>query len=156
MTDPLPAGVSLIPLREITDPRGDLIVGECGNQLPFVPRRVFFIHRVPSRQLRGEHAHRRCHQLLVCIKGHLTVLVESLEARAEVRLDRPSLALHVPPMVWAAQFNYSDDAMLMVLASERYDEHDYIRDHESWRTQSESIPALDEGPSPRSAEPAPE
>jgi dTDP-4-dehydrorhamnose 3,5-epimerase-like enzyme len=135
MTRSLPEGVALIPFRQIADPRGDLIVGESGEQLPFVPRRVFFIHRVPNRQLRGEHAHRRCHQLLVCVKGRVTVLVEDLKSRAEICLDRPSMALHVPPMIWAAQFNYSEDAMLMVLASERYDEGDYIRDHSAWQRE---------------------
>ncbi|MGI8603272.1 MAG: sugar 3,4-ketoisomerase [Verrucomicrobiales bacterium] len=129
----LPQGVAIIELREIFDPRGDLIVGEAGREIPFVPRRVFFIHRVPTEQSRGEHAHRACHQLLICVQGQVTVMVDDRTISAEVRLDRPTLGLYVAPGIWAAQHHYTADAMLMVLASHDYDEGDYVRNYAEWR-----------------------
>ena len=119
----------LIELPLMEDLRGKLTYGETGKQLPFEPRRVFSVFGVPSREIRGEHAHRRCHQLLMCVSGSVSVMVDDGRARDTVVLARPNLALHIPPMVWASQYQYTPDANLVVLASEPYDAGDYIRDY---------------------------
>lgn len=120
-------------LPKFRDLRGSLAVTELEKDLPFAARRCFWVYAVPTREVRGEHAHRECHQFLVCVAGQVSVLLDDGRNRAEVELDSPALGLHIPPMVWSAQFNYSPDAVLIVLASHAYDKDDYIRDYESFR-----------------------
>jgi UDP-2-acetamido-3-amino-2,3-dideoxy-glucuronate N-acetyltransferase len=85
---------------------------------------------VPSTDVRGAHAHRRCHQLLVCVQGSVNAVVDDGTERQEFVLDRPDVGLHMEPMIWGTQYRYSADAVLLVLASDPYDAGDYIRDHE--------------------------
>ena len=80
------------------------------THLPFPPRRYFVIFEVPGKEIRGEHAHRKLQQFLVCLRGSVRVMVDDGKERDEVVLDRPDLGLYVPPLVWAAQFHYSADA----------------------------------------------
>jgi len=122
-------GARLIDLHSVEDLRGRLAAGEVGAELPFVPQRVFFVYDVPTAEVRGEHAHRALEQLLVCAHGTLSVVVDDGRGRAEFRLDNPSRGLYIPPRVWAIQYAYSRDAVLMVLASEPYDSNEYIRDY---------------------------
>jgi serine acetyltransferase len=123
------AGVELYRLPWVRDMRGDLTAIEFDGDLPFRPRRSFVIFGVPSREIRGEHAHRACHQLLVCVHGSCRVLVDDGGNRTQLVLDSPTLGLHLPPMIWSSQHGYTPDAVLLVLASEPYDAADYIRDY---------------------------
>jgi UDP-2-acetamido-3-amino-2,3-dideoxy-glucuronate N-acetyltransferase len=125
-------GVTLHRAPMIRDLRGNLSAREMGDGLPFEPRRYFVVVDVPSREVRGEHAHRRCAQLLICLKGSLACVVDDGKGREELSLDSPEVALYVPPMVWAVQYKYSKDAVLLVLASEEYDPDDYIRDYDEF------------------------
>ena len=125
-------GVGLYRTPRVEDMRGNLTVGEFGRNLPFVPKRYFLVFDVPSAEVRGEHAHRLCHQLLVCARGRLSVVVDDGKQREEFILDRPEIGLHIPPLVWATQYRYSDDAVLLVFASEFYDAVDYIRDYDEF------------------------
>jgi len=122
----------LIRLPEITDLRGSLTFAEFPGLLPFEPRRFFMIYDVPSKDVRGEHAHKELHQLLVCIKGACSVVLDDGNIRAEVRLDRPTLGLHIPPMVWATQYKFTSDAALLVFASDVYKAEDYIRNYNEY------------------------
>jgi len=118
---------------EFSDLRGSLTAGELPRKdVPFTPRRWFLVYKVPNREVRGEHAHRNCHQFLVCVCGSMTVAVDDGADRAEVMLDTPTLGLYVPPLIWASQFRYSQDAVLLVLASDPYDASDYIRDYDAF------------------------
>ncbi|HET7731446.1 MAG TPA: WxcM-like domain-containing protein [Usitatibacter sp.] len=126
------AGVSLHRMPRIEDMRGSLAVAELGRGLPFAPKRIFFVFEVPSAEVRGEHAHRTCHQFLVCVRGSVSVLVDDGTAREHFRLDSPTCGLLVPARVWAAQFQYSPEAVLLVLASEPYDPADYVRDYDEY------------------------
>jgi acetyltransferase-like isoleucine patch superfamily enzyme len=126
-------GVSLWHFPEFADLRGRLTAGEMpGDAVPFAARRWFFVYGVPGREVRGEHAHRECHQFLICVAGRVNVAVDDGENRAEYVLDGPAVGLHVPPLVWASEFGYEDDSVLMVLASHRYDPDDYIRDYRAF------------------------
>jgi hypothetical protein len=87
---------------------------------------------VPGREIRGEHAHRRCHQFLIAARGSLAVVVDDGTAREEIPLEAPTVGLYVPPMVWAVQYKYSPDALLLVFASDAYDPDDYIRDYDEF------------------------
>jgi len=126
-------GVTLYRLPVVRDLRGSLAVGELGKQLPFEPTRFFVVHDVPSRHVRGEHAHRKLHQFLVCLKGELSLVVDDGSRRQELRLGGPEIGVHLPPMVWAVQYRFSPDAVLLVLASDPYDPNDYIRDYDEYR-----------------------
>jgi hypothetical protein len=107
-------------------------VTEVGKEFPFQPIRIFTIFDVPSREARGEHAHKSLHQLLVCIKGDCSLLVDDGLHREEILLNTPRIGVYLPPMIWAAQYNFSRDAVLLVLASAPYDPDDYIRDYEQF------------------------
>ena len=120
-------GVTLHHLPAFEDMRGDLSVGNIPVDVPFEPRRYFLVYSVPSIEIRGEHAHRECHQFIVCTHGACSVVVDDGQTSAEVRLARPSLGIYMPPMTWAVQYKYTADAVLMVLASHPYDPDDYIR-----------------------------
>ena len=113
--------------------RGNLTVGEIERDLPFSPKRYFAIYDVPSAKLRGEHAHRACHQFLICLKGACRALLDDGENRQEVLLSRPDVGLYLPPMIWGTQYDYTRDAVLLVFASHAYDNADYIRDYETFR-----------------------
>jgi acetyltransferase-like isoleucine patch superfamily enzyme/dTDP-4-dehydrorhamnose 3,5-epimerase-like enzyme len=125
-------GVTLHSLPTFDDLRGDLTALEFGSDVPFAPRRCFFVYGVPNSRVRGEHAHRQCHQFLVCVSGECTVVVDDGKSSDEFELDQPGLGIHVPPMVWSVQYKYSADATLMVLASHPYDAADYIRDYDKF------------------------
>lgn len=122
-------GVRAYMLPVINDLRGALSFGEIGQHLPFVPKRFFLVYDVPSKEVRGEHAHKELHQFLVCVRGSCSVMVDDGENRDEVVLDTPGTGLHIPPMVWAVQYKYTADAVLLVLASDVYKAEDYIRDY---------------------------
>jgi UDP-2-acetamido-3-amino-2,3-dideoxy-glucuronate N-acetyltransferase len=125
-------GVTLHRLTLVIDLRGNLSAGEFPTQVPFTPRRYFIVFDVPGRDVRGEHAHRRCQQFLVCVRGSVSVVVDDGEAREEISLDQPDRGLYLPPMVWAVQYKYSADALLLVLASDPYDPDDYIRNYDEF------------------------
>lgn len=122
-------GVTLNRLPLIDDVRGLLSFGEIRQHLPFEIKRYFLVFSVPGQHVRGEHAHRTLHQFLLCVHGRCHVMVDDGIRREEFLLDNPALGVHVPPMVWAVQYKYSEDAVLLVLASDFYDAADYIRDY---------------------------
>jgi len=125
-------GVTLHHFPVIPDLRGSLTVGEFQRQIPFMPLRYFMVFGVPSREVRGEHAHQVCHQFLICVQGECSVVADDGEHRVEVVLDAAHRGLYLPPMTWGIQYKYSPDAMLMVFASHHYDAADYIRSYDEF------------------------
>lgn len=128
----LAGGAALFELPRIQDPRGRLTFAEIEGALPFPVMRYFLVYGVPNRELRGEHAHQSLHQFLVCVNGSCAVRLFDGRRSDEVRLDRPELGLHVPPMIWTTQYKFTPDAALLVLASDIYRESDYIRDQDQY------------------------
>lgn len=122
-------GVTVHRFPLIPDMRGSLTVGEFGQHIPFLPKRYFMVFDVPSKETRGEHAHRICHQFLICLRGSCAVLADDGVNRTEVLLDSPNKGLYLPPMVWGVQYKYTQDALLLVFASHNYDAADYVRDY---------------------------
>ncbi len=125
-------GVRFYNLPLIEDMRGNLSFAECGQYLPFVPKRYFLVFDVPSKEIRGEHAHKQVQQYLVCVKGSCSVVVDDGKRRQEFLLNSPAQGLYLPPMIWGIQYKYSPDAVLMVLASDVYSAADYIRDYDEY------------------------
>jgi UDP-2-acetamido-3-amino-2,3-dideoxy-glucuronate N-acetyltransferase len=122
-------GVTLHKFPFISDMRGNLSVGEFEQTVPFRPKRYFFVFDVPSAETRGEHAHYSCKQFLICVRGHCSVVADDGRNREEFVLNKPNIGLYLPAMTWGIQYLYSADAMLLVFASEHYDNGDYIRDY---------------------------
>jgi dTDP-4-dehydrorhamnose 3,5-epimerase-like enzyme len=122
----------ILRMPVISDPRGSLTFGQHDAHLPFTPKRYFVVYDVPTKEVRGEHAHRTLHQVLVCLRGSVAIVVDDGRERDEILLDSPEIGLYVPPMVWATQCRYSPDAMLLVLASDVYDPDDYIRSYDEY------------------------
>lgn len=122
-------GVTLHRMHQVADIRGSLTVGEFGRSVPFESKRYFMVYGVPSIETRGEHAHKLCHQFLICVAGSCAVVADDGVNREEFELTGPHMGVHLPPMVWGIQYKYSKDAVLLVFASEYYDNSDYIRDY---------------------------
>ncbi len=127
------AGVSLYRMPRVVDMRGSLTVGEFDRSIPFAVKRYFMVFDVPSMETRGEHAHRVCHQFLICVRGSCAVVADDGTNRQEFLLDRPDVGVYLPPMVWGIQYKYSADAVLLVYASHYYDSADYIRNYTEFR-----------------------
>jgi acetyltransferase-like isoleucine patch superfamily enzyme len=129
---PLVGGAALYQLPRISDARGQLSFGEIHQSLPFSAARYFLVFGVPSREVRGEHAHRELHQFLIAVHGSCAVRLFDGERSDEITLDRPELGLHVPPLLWTTEYKYSPDAVLLVLASDIYRESDYVRNADEY------------------------
>jgi UDP-2-acetamido-3-amino-2,3-dideoxy-glucuronate N-acetyltransferase len=125
-------GAALHRLLRVDDLRGSLVAGEAGGELPFIPARVFSVMLVPSEDVRGAHAHRRCEQFLICQTGSVAVVLDDGVHRKEITLADPGVGLHIPAMVWSVQYRYTPDALLLVLASRVYEAEDYIRDYDEF------------------------
>lgn len=119
----------LVELHKVLDHRGSLVIGELPNSLPFQPKRFFFISGVPEGEPRGIHAHKECHQFLVCVSGSLNAMADDGETRVVFRLEASGPGLYMPPLTWGCQYDYSEDAVLLVLASHLYNAADYIHDY---------------------------
>jgi len=123
----------IVELPLLADARGALTFGQVDDHLPFVPRRYFTISEVPAACARGAHAHRECAQFLVALHGRCTVMLDDGQRRTSFVLDSPTRGLYVPPMTWNELSDFAPGTIVLCLASEKYDESDYIRDHESFR-----------------------
>jgi dTDP-4-dehydrorhamnose 3,5-epimerase-like enzyme len=120
-----------LPVRG--DKRGELIALEAHREVPFAIERVYFIYGTNPGVVRGCHAHRRLHQFAVCVQGSCTMLLDDGRDRTRLVMDRPSLGLHIGPMIWHEMSDFSPHCVLMVLADAIYDEDDYIRDYDAFR-----------------------
>lgn len=125
-------GVSLRRLRGADDMRGMLSVAEVGPDIPFEVKRFLAIYDVPSKEVRGERAHRACEQFLICPRGSVALVVDDGRQRAEVVLDQPGLGVHVGAMIWTVLYRHTADAMVLTFASQHYDPADYIRDYDEF------------------------
>jgi dTDP-4-dehydrorhamnose 3,5-epimerase-like enzyme len=122
-------GAGLVHFAKVVDMRGMTTFAEFDKHLPFVATRFFVVRDVPSREVRGEHAHKTLHEFLVCLKGSFAVMLDDGFVRDEVAMDSPTLGLHVPPQVWRVVYKFSPDAVMLSLCSHVYDPDDYIRDY---------------------------
>lgn len=116
-------------LPKIIDPRGNLSFIEGGKHIPFDIQRVYYIYDVPGGSDRGSHAHKGLQQFIVAMSGSFDVVLDDGKEKKRFHLNRSYNGLYVCPMMWRDLDNFSSGAVCMVLASERYDETDYIRDY---------------------------
>lgn len=125
-----------IDLPVIADQRGNLCVAESGRHIPFEIERVYYLYDVPSQSVRAGHAHRRLHQLLLPLSGSFDVRLHNGAAEERVTLNRPNRGLHIGPWTWREIDNFSSGSVCLVLASEPYDEGDYIRDFDAFLAEA--------------------
>ena len=111
------------------DDRGQLVALEALEDIPFEIKRVYYIYDTLPDVVRGKHAHRCLEQILICVHGSCKVALEDGQTRQEICLDDPTLGLYISNDTWREMYDFSEGAVLLVLASEHYDEADYIRDY---------------------------
>jgi hypothetical protein len=102
------------------------------EEVPFDIRRIFYLYDIPGGESRGAHAHKECHQFIIAVSGCFEVLMDDGRTKRQVMLNRPYYGLHVPPTIWTSEINFSSGSICLVLASEVFDEGDYIRDYHSF------------------------
>lgn len=121
--------VKLYNIKNLVEENGSLSFLE----LPFFASRIFSVYGVRAGDIRGNHAHRECEQLLVCQSGKINVTCDDGERRIVYTLESPLQALHIPPMIWAEQYYHSENSILIGLASHPFEEEDYIRDYSTYK-----------------------
>lgn len=123
----------IIDIRRYSDTRGYLSVVENGLDIPFDIKRIYYLYLVPE-VARGAHAHKALQQLLIATSGSVEVIMDDGQNKKSFMLDRPWKGLLIPPGLWRDLENFSGGAVLLCLASEKYDSSDYIRDYEVFKT----------------------
>jgi len=123
------ADCQLIDVEKIENRSGNISVLNNGQGLPFQIKRVFYLYDIPGGESRGAHAHRVCHQFLVAASGSFEVLTNDGYDEKLFQLNRSNVGLYIPPGIWASEVNFSSGSVCLVMASDLYDETDYIRDY---------------------------
>jgi len=126
------ASCRIIELPVIGERRGNLTFIEGGRHVPFEIRRTYHVYDVPGGSHRGGHAHRNLHQFIVAMSGSFDVVLKDGREEKRFALNRSYFGLYLCPMIWREIDNFSSGAVCMVLASEHYDEADYIRDYDDY------------------------
>lgn len=122
----------LIKFKEIGNEDGILTPIESRRDIPFEIKRMYYIKNVKKDIERGFHSHRMLHQVLIAMSGSVKIRLKNSSEEEIFELNDSSYGLYIGPMIWREMFEFSEDAVLLVLASEYYDEEDYIRDYESY------------------------
>ena len=120
---------SIIKFPKIHFESGNITPLECLSDIPFEIKRVFYLYDIPGGEERGAHAHKECHQLLIAASGAFDIMLDDGKTKRMVTLNRPYIGLHIPPGIWAAEMGFSSGSICLVLASEKYDADDYIREY---------------------------
>lgn len=122
----------IIDLPKITDPRGNLTVAESMKNVPFDIKRVYWVYDVPGGECRGGHAHKKLKQMVIALSGSFHVTLDNGKERETVLLNHPYQGLVIETGTWRTLDDFSSGAVCMVLASELYEEEDYIRDYDEF------------------------
>jgi hypothetical protein len=122
----------IIDLPKIIDPRGNLTVAEQLKNVPFEVKRVYWVYDVPSGECRGGHAHKQCREFIVAVSGSFTVTLNDGKEQATFLLNHPYQGLLVETNIWRTLDDFSSGAVCLVLASEPFEEEDYIREYDEY------------------------
>ena len=123
---------NLINFHVNGDSRGSLIALEENKNIPFNIKRVYYIFNTKPHVIRGKHAHKKIEQVLICLKGSVKIKLDNVIEKKDFYLDKPHIGLHIKELTWREMSEFSKDCVLMVLASELYNEDDYIRDYKEF------------------------
>ena len=123
---------SILDFPTISDQRGTLVALEQYKNIPFEIKRVYYIYGTNHKETRGFHAHLELQQVLICVSGSCKIIMDNGKERKEYKLNKPNQGLFIDRCFWREMFDFSDDCVLVVLASDYYDENDYIRSYEDF------------------------
>lgn len=129
---------ALLKFRDIVSKDGHLSSIEEKADVPFEIKRVYYITGVTRDVARGFHAHKKLHQVLVCLHGSIKVRTKNPLEEEIVQLDDPSVGLYIGPLVWHEMFDFTDGSVLLVVASDHYSEQDYLRDYHAYISEAEA------------------
>jgi dTDP-4-dehydrorhamnose 3,5-epimerase-like enzyme len=128
--------VKLYDFSTLDDERGSLVVLDKPSGIPFEIKRVYYLFGATGGISRGFHAHKKLHQIAICISGHCRMVVDDGINKEDFLMESPSIGIDIPPMIWHEMHDFSVDCVLLVVASNEYDEADYIRDYDSFKKAS--------------------
>jgi len=124
--------INLLSFKALGDERGSLVSLEANEEIPFAIKRLYYIFKTAENVSRGFHAHKQLKQVAVCVKGSCLFVLDDGSNRESVMLDDPNKGLVIEGMTWREMHDFSEDCVLLVLASECYQESDYIRNYEDF------------------------
>jgi dTDP-4-dehydrorhamnose 3,5-epimerase-like enzyme len=122
----------LIELPKISDERGNLSFIESNRHVPFSFKRLYYLYDIPGGSVRGGHAHKALHQLIIAVAGSFDIHLDDGKKKSTFNLNRSNYGLYVCPMIWREIDNFSSGSVCMVLASDYYDELDYYRSYQDF------------------------
>ena len=125
----------VLNFADLGDERGKLVVVEGGQHIPFDIKRVFYIYGSDNEVVRGQHANRESEFVLINVGGTSKVRIDNGHSEAIVELNKPMMGLYIPTMVWKDMYDFSEDSILLVLASTHYDGNEYIRNYEEYKKE---------------------
>jgi dTDP-4-dehydrorhamnose 3,5-epimerase-like enzyme len=123
----------IIEFPELGDERGNLVVIEGAKDIPFDIKRVFYMYGTDPTMVRGSHANRKSEFVLVNVSGNTKIKIDDGFATTVVELDKPRMGIYIPAMLWKDMYDFSEDAVLLVLSNEHYDADEYIRDYDEYK-----------------------
>lgn len=123
----------IIEFKNLGDERGNLVVVEGGQSIPFEIQRVFYIYGSDSTVVRGQHANKRSEFVLINVAGQSKVRITDSHEEIIVNLDRPMIGIYIPKMIWKDMYDFSEDSVLLALASTHYDGTEYIRNYSDYQ-----------------------
>ena len=129
--------IEWIELPNLGDHRGSLVVAEANRNIPFNIQRLYYIFAAQPDVPRGFHAHKELQQIAFCIQGSCKMLMNNGKEKQEVLIGQSNKGLFIPPMVWHEMHDFSEDCILLVLASDHYDESDYIRNYDQFLEEAD-------------------
>ncbi len=125
----------VLNFKDLGDERGKLVVIEGHQDIPFDIQRVFYMYGSDSEVMRGQHANRKSEFVLINVGGTSKVRIDNGHSEAIIELNKPMMGLYIPTMVWKDMYDFSEDSILLVLASTHYDGTEYIRDYEEYKKE---------------------
>ena len=129
----------VLNFADLGDERGKLVVVEGNRDIPFDIQRVFYIYGSDSEVVRGQHANRESEFVLINVGGNSKVRIDNGYSEAIIELNKPMMGLYIPTMVWKDMYDFSEDSILLVLASTHYDGNEYIRNYEEYKKEMGAI-----------------
>ena len=132
-------GVKIIDLPNIKDPRGNLSFFENSNQIPFDIKRTYWIYDVPGGEIRGSHAFKESHELIVALSGSFDIVLNDGEKEVKFSLNRSYFGLYVPNLLWRRLENFSTNSFALVVSSIPFNSNDYIRDFDEFKKLKNEI-----------------
>ncbi|MEI9533254.1 sugar 3,4-ketoisomerase [Moellerella wisconsensis] len=131
--------INTIEFKKLGDERGSLISLEQNKNIPFEVKRIYYIFGTKEGVSRGFHAHKELRQLAICIRGSCRFIMDDGSHKEELILNCPNRGLLIEPMQWHEMHNFSEDCIIVVLASDYYDEGDYLRDYNNFLEECKNV-----------------